>query len=149
MLSQLSEGADWGAMKDALEGMRSTLHAATEASRKGDAKAFGANLNGLSKQIEDALRLCEEAKAGADVLRQVGDQIDRRERLVRSERQRLVQMQQSITAERAMLLVSAVVGIIAEHVHDRSTLAAISAAIGTLVDSGDAAPTGPLVVPGE
>ncbi len=64
--------------------------------------------------------------------------LDQRRRLVESERKRMVEMQQMITSERAMLLMGAVVGIIKEHVHDRSTLTAISNAIGSLIDLGDA-----------
>ncbi len=69
---------------------------------------------------------------------EVGKLLEQRRRLVESERKRLVEMQQMITAERAMLLISAFVGIIRNHVTDRATLAAISADVGRLVsaDSG-------------
>lgn len=59
--------------------------------------------------------------------------LDQRRRLVESERKRLTEMQQMITAERAMVLLNAVVGVIQTHVHDRTTLAAISTDIQRLV----------------
>lgn len=73
---------------------------------------------------------------------EVGKLLEQRRRLVESERKRLVEMQQTITAERAMLLIGAIAGIIQTHVTDRALLSAISADIGKLVAGGPAAPPG-------
>ncbi len=54
-------------------------------------------------------------------------------KLVESERKRLVEMQQVITAERAMVLLAMVTDTIRRHVLDRDALAAISADLGKLV----------------
>lgn len=59
--------------------------------------------------------------------------LEQRRKLVESERKRLIDMQQVITSERAMLLISALVSIIQTHVSDRHTLAAISADVGKLI----------------
>ena len=59
--------------------------------------------------------------------------LDQRRRLVESERKRLVEMQQMITVERAMLLVSAVVNAVARHVPDRKQLNAIATDIRGLI----------------
>lgn len=59
--------------------------------------------------------------------------LDQRRRTVESERKRLVEMQQTITTERAMLLLAAVADTIRRHVTDRDILAAISAELGRLV----------------
>lgn len=59
--------------------------------------------------------------------------IEKRRKLVESEHKWMVQNQQMITSERAMLLMAAVVSIIKEQVDDRDTLAAISAGIGKLI----------------
>lgn len=59
--------------------------------------------------------------------------LEQRRKLVESERKRHVEMQQMITSERAMLLISALVGIVQDHVTDKSTLAAISADVGKLI----------------
>jgi len=59
--------------------------------------------------------------------------IEQRRRLVESERKRRVEMQHNITAERAVLLVSAIVGIIRDNVQDRTILAAIQHDVGKLI----------------
>jgi len=67
---------------------------------------------------------------------EITSNIEKRRRLVESERKRLVEMQQMITSERAMLLMAAVVSIIKEQVDDRDTLARISVGIGKLITVG-------------
>jgi hypothetical protein len=89
-------------------------------------------------------------KALGDVIRQgvgewatwdeVGKQIDRRRQLVESERRRLEAMQQMITAERAMILLSAVTDIIRKNVTDKDTLRSISDDIRALLDRGTGQP---------
>jgi hypothetical protein len=74
--------------------------------------------------------------------REIGEQIEQRRRLVESEHKRLVAMDLVITADRAMLLMAAVVSLIREHVHDRSALDQISRGIGALLTRHD--PTGAL-----
>lgn len=65
------------------------------------------------------------------------DLIEQRRRLVETERKRLVDMQQMITSEQAMLLVGALVGIIRARVNDPSTLAAIQSDINGLLAQRD------------
>ena len=67
---------------------------------------------------------------------EVGKLLEQRRRLVESERKRLVDMQQMITTERAMLLLSATVDIIRRHVTDRDTMSAINAEFRTLLLAG-------------
>ncbi|MBD2060654.1 hypothetical protein H6F88_32445 [Oculatella sp. FACHB-28] len=52
--------------------------------------------------------------------------MEQRRRLVESERKRLLDMQQFITAEKALLLISSLTEVIKKHVKDRAALAAIS-----------------------
>ena len=59
--------------------------------------------------------------------------VEQRRKLVESERRRLVELQQTITVERALVLVGAIAGIIKAHVKDRAMLAAISADLERLV----------------
>ena len=59
--------------------------------------------------------------------------VEQRRKLVERERRRLVDLQQTITVERALVLVGAIAGIIKAHVKDRATLAAISADLARLV----------------
>lgn len=59
--------------------------------------------------------------------------LEQRRRLVESERKRLVEMQQMISTERMMVLLQAVVGVIQEHVTDRTTLAGITTGLQQLI----------------
>ena len=60
--------------------------------------------------------------------------LEQRRKLVETERKRLVDMQQMITAERAMLLISAITDVIRRNVNDRGTLARINSELGTLLN---------------
>lgn len=62
--------------------------------------------------------------------------IEQRRRLVETERKRLVDLQQMMTAEQAMTLLAAVEAIVRKRVHDRDILAAIGADIAKLVAHG-------------
>jgi galactokinase len=77
--------------------------------------------------------LISDGVSDTEAWQEVRDLIDQRARLVASERQRLVQLQQMLTTEQAMTLLGAVAATIREHVHDRAALAAISADLGRLV----------------
>lgn len=58
--------------------------------------------------------------------------IEQKRKLSESERKRLVDMQQLVTTNEAMLFVAAIVDAVRRHVSDRDTLAAISADIARL-----------------
>lgn len=64
---------------------------------------------------------------------EIQNTLEQRRKLVESERKRLIEMQMVITSERAMLLISALVGIVQNHVTDDRTLKAISADVGKLI----------------
>lgn len=64
------------------------------------------------------------------------DLIERRRKLVESERKRLVEMQQMMTAGQAQLLIARIYDVVTQHVSDRSTLAAIGAGLQTLAGAG-------------
>lgn len=66
---------------------------------------------------------------------EVGKMLEQRRKLVESERKRLMDMEQMITVERTMVLLSAVVSIIRENVTDRKILSAISSDIGRLIST--------------
>ena len=70
---------------------------------------------------------------------EVGSVLEQRRKLVESERKRLVEAQQTLTVEKAMLLIGAIGGIIKAHIHDRSILSKISADISALttIEAGE------------
>lgn len=64
---------------------------------------------------------------------EIGNVIEQRRKLVESERKRLVEAQQYVTAVQAMTLIGNVLAIIKDNVTDRPTLQAISQGINQLV----------------
>lgn len=64
--------------------------------------------------------------------------LEQRRKLVESERKRLVEMQQMVSAEQAMLMVRALVAAVREHVRDPAILRAISDDLARLALAGDA-----------
>ncbi|HEU5090506.1 MAG TPA: HGGxSTG domain-containing protein [Roseiflexaceae bacterium] len=91
-----------------------------------------------SEAINAIFDLIQRGHADYQAWREVGSVIEQRRKLVESERKRLIEMQQTLTAEKAMLLLGAVLGVIKEHVQDRNTLHAISRGIEqlTTIDAG-------------
>lgn len=91
---------------------------------------------GSTEYLQAWIKVDELMKAGTtDYLawQELQAVIEQRRKLVESERKRVVELQQVITAERAMVLLSVVVDVVRRHVTDRNALAAISADIGKLV----------------
>lgn len=91
----------------------------------GDAELFRLALDRLSRAVR-----------GGDheyqVWQEICQVIEQRKRLVESERKRLVDMQQMITAEHAFGLMTSIAAIIREYVRDGATLAAISTKLRAL-----------------
>ena len=101
-----------------------------------DDLAFAMKNNNTSqtiKQMGEIKRLLSEGMEDDAIWEEITGAIDQRRKLVESERTRLVQMQEMITSERAMLLIAAVVDIVRENVNDAKTLQSISADIGRLI----------------
>jgi hypothetical protein len=111
----------WTNLKDAAAALM-------DARRRGDTEATADALNSMLSLIRNGH---QDYAAWQDVR----GLLEQRRRTVESERKRLVEMQQNITVEKAMLLVGAIGGIIKAHVHDRATLAAISGDLATLLDT--------------
>lgn len=63
----------------------------------------------------------------------ISNTLEQRRKLVESERKRLVEMQQMITAEQAMVMLAAIIDTVRRNVSDRGALAAISADITRLI----------------
>lgn len=76
-------------------------------------------------QIIDRLQL-DDPVYDVNLWLEIRQILQERKLLAESERKRLIDMQQMITTEKAMLLVSALAGIIKEHVTDTKTLSKIS-----------------------
>jgi len=92
----------------------------------------------VNQTVKELSELIDDGASEIEAWGEVYNLLDQRRRLVESERKRLVEMQQMISAERAMVLLSVILDTIQRHVTDRSILAAISADFGklTMVDAG-------------
>lgn len=95
------------------------------------------DVNRMADAIDALGVVISSASTDAAAWAEVGRLIEQRRRLVESERKRMVDLQLMITAERAMALVTALVGVVREHVRDARTLTAISDAFGALLERTD------------
>lgn len=99
----------------------------------------------LNQDDETAVQLDTLIKKGNDdyqAWNEIQDTIEQRRRLVESERKRLVEAQQYVTAVQAMTLIGNVLAIIKDNVTDRQTLQAISTGINQLVSRADVVDAG-------
>lgn len=97
---------------------------------------------------EDGIAQTEAINRIGDLIKRgVGEQaawdsvfaaIEQRRKLVESEHKRLIAMDQVITAERAMLLISAIAGIIKQNVTDKKVIDGITMELDKLLVVGDA-----------
>lgn len=102
---------------------------------RGDLLAYrraGDNVR-MAEALNLILELIGQGHADYRAWGEVAQVLEQRRRLVVSERKRLIELQQTITVEKAMLLIGAIGGIIKAHVSDRETLTKISADISALV----------------
>lgn len=128
-------GAAWSALRNVAKEFR-----AAQQAKDGDAMAAA---------LSEMLRLIDAGFGDWMLWKEVGDQVDRRARLVSQEHRRLSELEQMIPAENAMVLISAIVEVVRRNVTDRGTLQAISDEIRTIAmgrfGGGDlsAIPSGP------
>ena len=128
VLSRVDTGES-GALWTTLQNHRRDVLAAK---RVGDSVAQAVALNALLETVG-------QGHADYRAWQEIGALLEQRRKLVESERKRLIEAQQTLTVEKAMLLIGAISGIIKAHVHDRAILAAIGRDIEGLVSREDAA----------
>lgn len=118
----------------------------------GDTRKLWENLQSAWSEFEEAtiMKDSERAKRAVNQIGRIikrGNEIytswvevygvtDQRRKLVESERKRLVELHQTITVERLMLLITAIAGVVKEHVEDRDKLNAIQYDIQRLLSTG-------------
>ena len=78
-------------------------------------------------------RLIGDAMVDHEAWYEIHSILDQRRKLVESEQKRLVSMQQMITSEQAMMLITAMIDTVKRNVPDRNAIAAISADITRLI----------------
>lgn len=124
LLSRVDTGES-GALWQSLQALRMEVIACK---RAGDSVGQTVALNALLDTVG-------QGHADYRAWAEIGGVIEQRRKLVESERKRLVEMQQTLTVERAMLLIGAISGVIKAHVHDRTTLAAIGRDIESIISA--------------
>ncbi|HEY9751298.1 MAG TPA: hypothetical protein V6C63_21620 [Allocoleopsis sp.] len=95
------------------------------ARKTNDKVAMADALNGL-------LDCIKRGKSDYQAWNEVKNLLDQRRKLVESERKRLVEMQQFVSSEQAMLLVTALIDSVRRNVTDKQTLSTISAEFARL-----------------
>lgn len=121
LLQRLPDNAD-----ETWDGLKESVARLAEAYKARNEPATDAAFAELRRMIEQSQ---DDYKAWSQIM----EITEQRRKLVESEGKRLAAMQQSMTAEQAVLLLSAVVGTIKQHVTDRKILAAIGADIEQLM----------------
>jgi hypothetical protein len=91
----------------------------------------------MERTVEHIATLVRQGLSEAYVWGEIRGLLRERNDLVSSERKRLVEMQQYITHERAMLLFGAVMDSVQRHVHDAHALAAVAHDLRALSTRGD------------
>lgn len=125
--------ADWAALGKILGDLVDAFDAAATAQLRGDKDGTTHHLNRARGLAGQALGVHKRGAEQMRIMAEVGAQIDRNERLVRSERQRVAQMDQMVRAEQMVLMFSAFLQLVAEHVDDRKSLEAIRAGLDRLL----------------
>lgn len=126
-LSDLLKRVDTGESGALWNKARSALTAFNAARTAGDATA-------MQEALTDLQRAISRGVSDYAAWHEIGDVIEQRRKLVESERKRLIELQQILTIEKAMLLVGALSEIVRRHVADRGQLAAISQDIHALLN---------------
>lgn len=118
-LEDLIRRVDTGESGQAWGEARKTLAVLREAMSSGDVPLANAAMKELDRIIARGL---SDYAAWSEI----GNSLEQRRKLVESERKRLVEMQQFISHERALLLIGSITEIIRHNVTDRQVLNAIS-----------------------
>lgn len=122
-----AEKGDAGAIWDALA-KASAEFQKTQARR--DTAAAGLAL-------EEMLRLIHTGAQDVAAWREIHTLLEQRRRFVESERKRLIDAEQMMTVEQAVLYFRALTNAITTHVHDRSTIESIKAEFRRLSEGGN------------
>lgn len=113
-------GETWRKLKEAYRDLEL-------ASRTGDEVAHMLALESMGELIK-------KGAADAEAWREVQGLVEQRRKLVETERKRLVEMEQLITTDQAMVLVTRLTSAVKRHVHDERILAEIAAEFGTTLE---------------
>lgn len=91
-------------------------------------KAYkGDNYAALEKALDELEALCDHRRLHFAAEKEIREKLDLRRKLTESRRKHLIEAEQVVTTEQAMLLVSSLLDSVRQNVTDRATLSAIQA----------------------
>lgn len=125
-LADLIENMDSSESGSAWRAVRKTYNKMRKAVQSNDQQGFSEALNELGPLINRGVG--EHARWA-----EITNAINSRKNLVESERKRLIEMKQMMTAEQAMSMLTFIISVIRKHVKDQETLASISAEISAYI----------------
>lgn len=91
------------------------------------------DVNSLQRHLADLEEIIERGSTDAAAWTEIQSLIEQRRRIVDSERKHMIQAKQTMTLEQGMMLITAMVASVREHVNDKEALKAISAEFERLV----------------
>lgn len=103
-------------------------------------RGAGQNVEQARLALEQLGELLRRGQGDWAAWEEVSRLLEQRRRMVESERRYLVEQNQMISRDQAMLLIGALTTVIREHVTDRDTLTAISSDFNRLLNRGSSAP---------
>jgi hypothetical protein len=95
------------------------------------------DLEGIGQTISRLRSTIQRANSDTAAWEEIQPLVEQRRKLVESEAKRRVQMQDMITSEKAMVLISQLTDAVVRHVRDRGALAAIAAEFGSIIARDD------------
>jgi hypothetical protein len=129
-LTDLVLKLDTGETKQLWSVLRERYHEFVSARNSRDTATMTSTLIAIGNLIEKGV-------ASDDLWTEIAGMLDQRRKLVESERKRLIEMRQMITAERAMVLISALIDAVSRNVGDKGTVRAIAAEFRAIVGRED------------
>jgi len=97
---------------------------------------------GIAAHLNAVVSLVRQGAQEQDITAEIRQLLEARRRLVESERKRLVEMQMMVSVEASVMLLSAFLGVVSEHVKDRDAIAAIGRDMDRLLARPDPAVVG-------
>jgi len=124
-LAELLAAVDTGESLAAWDAIWTAIHAMERANARKDPDA-------AREAWQEIKGAAARGRGTSQAWRDVEKTIDLRRKLVESERKRIVEAKEVMTAEQAMLFVTALTAAVRDHVHDPDVLRAITADLGRI-----------------
>jgi len=126
-------GANWRRVASEVERGQQAIQDYRSAVVSQDAKKMASGFKEVTDVLSSIGRITGAGIGDYAAWDEIGKLVEQRRKLAESERKHQIELQQAITAERALLMIGAIGAIIAKHVSDKSTINKIATDIRTAV----------------